>query len=74
MQFDCSKGDEQNLSYDQVQFEKPIFKAYFADATESISQIFFIKDFSKVDREEEEDSYDNDDRSRESETDQNPRI
>lgn len=28
-------------------FEKPIFKAKFADATECISQLFFIKDFMK---------------------------
>jgi hypothetical protein len=28
-------------------FVKPIFKATFADATEQISQLFFISDFFK---------------------------
>ena len=28
-------------------FDKPVFRAKFEDATESISQLFFIKDFVK---------------------------
>lgn len=28
-----------------AQFQKPIFKATFADATDQISQLFFISDF-----------------------------
>lgn len=34
------------LIRDLYKFEKPIFKAKFTDATETISQIFFIKDFA----------------------------
>lgn len=36
------------MTKDLIQFEKPVFRAKFADATDSISQLFFIKDFYKV--------------------------
>ena len=39
-----------------IHFEKPIFKATFADATDSISQLFFVKDFQRSDDEGNSDS------------------
>lgn len=39
-----------------IQFEKPIFKATFADATDSVSQLFFVKDFQRSDDDGHSDS------------------
>lgn len=39
-----------------IQFEKPIFKATFADATDSVSQLFFVKDFQRPDDDGHSDS------------------
>lgn len=44
------------LIRDLYKFEKPIFKAKFTDATETISQIFFIKDFAPKAYDEDSDN------------------
>jgi hypothetical protein len=56
------KEQEQSkdLMPDAVKFDKPVFKAIMKDATESISQLFFIRDFKTVLRDDSSNEIDSD--------------
>ena len=40
-----AKGESSAATANGIQFNRPVFKAHFADATDHITQLFFIKDF-----------------------------
>ena len=43
----AAKGESSAATANSIQFNRPVFKAQFADATDHITQLFFIKDFQR---------------------------